>query len=61
MASANEPSEDLIENCIEVSCLAQLAACLDGGGVAYRTSDVAVYVDPADGLGNLIMFTAGDR
>lgn len=43
---------------IEVSSLARLMACLNQGGVAYRRSGTAVYVDPAAGFGNMIMFTA---
>jgi hypothetical protein len=44
---------------IEVESRARLAACLDRGGVRYRTIGDDLAVDPSDGLGNLIVFTSG--
>jgi hypothetical protein len=44
---------------IEVESRDRLAACLDRGGVRYRTIGGGLAVDPSDGLGNLIVFTSG--
>jgi hypothetical protein len=41
---------------IEVESRDRLAACLDRGGVRYRTIGSDLAVDPSDGLGNLIVF-----
>lgn len=43
---------------IEVESRGRLGACLDRGGVPYRRIGNDVAVDPADGLGNLIVFTS---
>jgi hypothetical protein len=41
---------------IEVASLDRLQACLREGGVAHRREGGAISVDPATGLGNLILF-----
>ncbi len=43
---------------IEVESRDRLKACLDRGGVPYRTIGDDLAVGPADGLGNLIVFTS---
>lgn len=42
---------------IEVESRDRVAACLDRGGVRYRTIGNNLAIDPSDGLGNLIVFT----
>jgi hypothetical protein len=43
---------------IEVASLDRLVACLDRGSVPYRKIGSDIAVDPAEGLGNLIVFTS---
>lgn len=43
---------------IAVESLDILVGCLDRGGVPYRTLGDEIVVDPATGLGNMIVFTA---